>query len=308
MKEPPVKVRVLSDLHLECNEPDAIPHAHADLVVLAGDIHNHAEGLRWAAQTFDPGAPVVYVPGNHEYYDGEFGALEAAMRDAAAALDHVHYLNNDVYVDPAGRFRVLGTTLWTDFELFGSDAARSQSIVACERVMLDFKGLIQVDWPGGAGGEPMGESMEASAADAAAHARHAAGANAPAATASGPAPRDFAPRDALALHRTARAWLERELAKPWPGATIVVTHHAPLRASLAARYADDLASAGFISDLSALVRPPVSLWIHGHTHTSFDYATAEGTRVVCNPHGYIRRRTGERENPSFEWDKVVTLA
>lgn len=140
-----MKVRVLSDLHLECNEPDAIPHAHADLVVLAGDIHNHAEGLRWAAQTFDPGAPVVYVPGNHEYYDGEFGALEAAMRDAAAALDHVHYLNNDVYVDPAGRFRVLGTTLWTDFELFGSDAARSQSIVACERVMLDFKGLIQVD-------------------------------------------------------------------------------------------------------------------------------------------------------------------
>ncbi|MEB5488579.1 metallophosphoesterase, partial [Burkholderia pseudomallei] len=123
-----------------------------------------------------------------------------------------------------------------------------------------------------------------------------------------PGPRHFAPRDALALHRTARAWLERELAKPWPGATIVVTHHAPLRASLAPRYADDLASAGFISDLATLVRPPVSLWIHGHTHTSFDYTTAQGTRVVCNPHGYIRRRTGERENPSFEWGKVVTLA
>ncbi|VUD47263.1 calcineurin-like phosphoesterase [Burkholderia pseudomallei] len=87
------------------------------------------------------------------------------MRDAAAALDHVHYLNNDVYVDPAGRFRVLGTTLWTDFELFGNDAAAlSQSIAACERVMLDFKGLIQVDWPGGAdasSGESSGASREA---------------------------------------------------------------------------------------------------------------------------------------------------
>ncbi|WP_342320369.1 metallophosphoesterase [Burkholderia pseudomallei] len=327
-----MKVRVLSDLHLECNEPEAIAHAQADLVVLAGDIHNHAEGLRWAAQTFDPAVPVVYVPGNHEYYDGEFGALETAMRDAAAALDHVHYLNNDVYVDPAGRFRVLGTTLWTDFELFGNDAAAlSQSIAACERVMLDFKGLIQVDWPGGAdasSGESSGASREAlreALRDAAAEcapnaspeesaARRAmqtpAGASAPAATADAPAPgpRHFAPRDALALHRTARAWLERELAKPWPGATIVVTHHAPLRASLAPRYADDLASAGFISDLAALVRPPVSLWIHGHTHTSFDYTTVQGTRVVCNPHGYIRRRTGERENPSFEWGKVVTLA
>jgi hypothetical protein len=26
------------------------------------------------------------------------------------------------------------------------------------------------------------------------------------------------------------------------------------------------------------------LWIHGHTHTSFDYE-ARGTRVVCNPRG-----------------------
>ncbi|MBV8629118.1 MAG: metallophosphoesterase family protein, partial [Paraburkholderia sp.] len=74
-----MKIRVLSDLHLESEEPELIPHAGADLVVLAGDIHNHAAGLRWAAETFDDEVPVVYVPGNHEYYDGEFGALEAAM-------------------------------------------------------------------------------------------------------------------------------------------------------------------------------------------------------------------------------------
>ena len=81
-----MKIRVLSDLHLECDEPEVIPHAQADLIVLAGDIHNHAAGARWAAETFDGAAPVVYVPGNHEYYDGEFGALEAAMRDAAASV------------------------------------------------------------------------------------------------------------------------------------------------------------------------------------------------------------------------------
>src|SRR5689334_5290402 len=73
----PMKIRVLSDLHLECDEPDVIPHAAADLIVLAGDIHNHAQGLRWAAETFDGTVPVVYVPGNHEYYDSEFGAMEA---------------------------------------------------------------------------------------------------------------------------------------------------------------------------------------------------------------------------------------
>ncbi|WP_175686626.1 metallophosphoesterase [Burkholderia anthina] len=274
-----MKVRVLSDLHLESNQPDTIAHADADLVVLAGDIHNHAEGLRWAAETFDPAVPVVYVPGNHEYYDGEFGALETAMRDVAHTLDNVHYLNNGVYVDPRERFRVLGTTLWTDFSLFGADAASlARSIEAGERVMLDFKGLIQVTWPH----------------DAALHAE-------------GEPERDFTPADAIALHRQSRAWLEARLATPFAGRTIVVTHHAPHLRSLAERYAEDLASAGFVTDMAELVRPPVDLWIHGHTHTSFDYVTDSGTHVVCNPRGYIHRRTGELENPAFAWDKVVEL-
>ena len=264
-----LKIRVLSDLHLENDEPETIPHADADLVVLAGDIHNHALGLRWAAETFDPRVPVVYVPGNHEYYDGEFGALEAAMRDAALQTDHVHFLNNATLTDPAGRFRVLGTTLWTDFALFGANDA---SIAASRRAMLDFRGVIQLAWPDGLNS----------------------------------ASRDFTPDDSLALHAHSRAWLETELTKPFEGSTIVVTHHAPHRLSLADRYADDLVSAGFISHLPQLVRSPVALWVHGHTHTSFDYTT-DGVRVVCNPRGYRDRRTGQPENPAFGWDKVVEI-
>ncbi len=271
-----MKIRVLSDLHLECDEPDVIAHASADLIVLAGDIHNHAQGLRWAAETFDAQVPVIYVPGNHEYYDGEFGALDMAMRDAAACIDNVHYLNGNALMDPAGRWRVLGTTLWTDFELFGAtEDERALSIGAAEKVMLDFRGRIQVAWPN-------------------------------AAAPSAGTPRDFTPADALALHRQARAWLQAELAKPFSGKTIVVTHHVPHSLSLAARYANDRVSAGFVSDLSALVRAPVALWIHGHTHTAFDY-TVNGTRVVCNPRGYVERRSARRENPEFAWDKVVEI-
>ncbi|MFM0051853.1 metallophosphoesterase [Caballeronia grimmiae] len=267
-----MKIRVLSDLHLECDEPLAIPYADADLVVLAGDIHNHAEGLRWAAENFDNGVPVVYVPGNHEYYDGEFGAMEAAMHDAARSVDNVHFLNNASLVDRRGAWRVLGTTLWTDFALFGSSEAQIEKAQeACTKVMLDYRGLIQLAWP-----EPEGE------------------------------PRAFTPDDSLALHIQSRAWLESELAKPFAGQTIVVTHHAPMRESLAPRYAEDIVSAGFINHLPTLARSPVALWIHGHTHTAFDY-TVNGTRVVCNPRGYIDRRTGRLENPQFAWDKVVEI-
>ncbi|MEX3955188.1 metallophosphoesterase [Trinickia sp. EG282A] len=272
-----MKIRVLSDLHLECDEPEAIAHAEADLVVLAGDIHNHAEGIRWAAEMFDPRTPIVYVPGNHEYYDGEFGALEVAMRDAAATTDNVHYLNNASLLDPQGRWRVLGTTLWTDFELFGADdEAREAAMAAAEKVMVDFRGPIQLAW-----------SVDR-------------------AETSGTPSRKFMPSDTLALHRQARAWLAAEIAKPFGGKTIVVTHHAPHRDSLAPRFANDLVSAGFISHLPTLVHTPVALWIHGHTHTPFDYF-AEGTRVVCNPRGYIDRRRMRIENPAFVWDKVVEI-
>lgn len=274
-----MKIRILSDLHLECDEPEVVPHAPADLVVLAGDIHNHAEGIRWAAQTFGEDTPVVYVPGNHEYYDGEFGALEVAMRDAASSVDHIHYLNNDALIDADGRWRILGTTLWTDFELFGADPeAVDASISAAEKAMLDFRGPIQVTWPSGT----------------------------PLAASASEAPRLFTPADTLALHADARTWLEHELAKPFAGKTIVVTHHAPHRESLADRFANDLASAGFVSHLADLVAPPVALWIHGHTHTPFDYV-ANGTRVVCNPRGYINRRRNRLENPLFDWNKIVEL-
>ncbi|CAG9223515.1 Ser/Thr protein phosphatase family protein [Paraburkholderia sabiae] len=276
-----MKIRVLSDLHLENDTPEIIPHADADLVILAGDIHNHAEGLRWAAETFDEAVPVVYVPGNHEYYDGEFGALEAAMRDAAASIDNLHYLNNETLVDPRGQWRVLGTTLWTDFDLYGTDEeTRAISIAAAERVMLDYRGLIQVTWT--AGNEANAQTLQDNT------------------------PRNLTPADTLALHRHARGWLEGELAKPFAGKTIVVTHHAPHRRSLAERYAADLASAGFVNDLPSLVREPVALWVHGHTHTAFDYVE-NGTRVVCNPRGYLDRRTRALENAAFAWTKVVEI-
>lgn len=82
-----MRIRVLSDLHLEHHDPppglDADPGAPAaDVVVLAGDIGAGPQGLRWARRTF-PTAPVLLVPGNHEAYDLHLHPTIAALRDAA---------------------------------------------------------------------------------------------------------------------------------------------------------------------------------------------------------------------------------
>lgn len=92
-------------------------------------------------------------------------------------------------------------------------------------------------------------------------------------------------QDTLHDHEQSRRWLERELAKPYSGATVVITHHGPHPLSIHPRYAGDPVNAGFVSDLTELM-PGVSAWLHGHVHDSFDYVV-EGCRVVANPAGYI---------------------
>lgn len=113
----------------------------------------------------------------------------------------------------------------------------------------------------------------------------------------------FTAQDALNRHQESRAWLIEELAKPWAGKTVVVTHHGPHPLSVHPKYAGDVLSAAFVSDLSEILlseRAP-DLWVHGHVHDSFDY-TVGRTRVVANPSGYVRNSgfASSRFDLSFE--------
>jgi len=40
------------------------------------------------------------------------------------------------------------------------------------------------------------------------------------------------------------------------------------------------------------------LWIHGHTHESFDYKIGK-TRVVCNPRGYASTEKNKGFRPDY---------
>ena len=114
-------------------------------------------------------------------------------------------------------------------------------------------------------------------------------------------------RTTLAWHRASRRWLEERLAVRHDP-TVVVTHHVPHSASIAPRYAADPLNPAFCSDLSHLVEHGgATLWVHGHTHTGFDYR-AGGTRVICNPKGYgPRKASGPIENPAFDERLVIEI-
>jgi Icc-related predicted phosphoesterase len=85
---------------------------------------------------------------------------------------------------------------------------------------------------------------------------------------------------------------------------VVVTHHAPTKASIKPKYAGDtLMNGAYSSDLSELImdNPQIKLWTHGHTHDPFDYMVGE-TRIVCNPRGYkgYEERADEFQATEFE--------
>ena len=99
--------------------------------------------------------------------------------------------------------------------------------------------------------------------------------------------------------------------------TVVVTHHAPSRRSIAPQFAGDSLNAAFASDLTGLMGlprvPPVvtdeipapvtpALWVHGHMHNSSDYLE-RGTRIVCNPRGYFPYEP----NPDFDPKLIIEV-
>ena len=253
-----MKLNILSDLHLGQGAL-AIPTNDADIVVLAGDIARPAEAIRWAAQLRKP---VLYVPGNHEFYGASIASTLATLKRLCEGTA-IRVLDDDEVVIDGVRF--LGSTLWTDFLLFGDGEGRTAAAAAALRFMRDYSRIF------------LDEAQEDL----------------------------LTPLDSAALFRKHAAWLDGRLARPHEGPTVVITHHAPSRRSIHPRFDGSLLNACFVSDLDHLAGSSrAQLWIHGHTHDSFDY-TLNGTRVVCNPRGYARE--GVNENAAFDPDFMVEV-
>ncbi len=113
----------------------------------------------------------------------------------------------------------------------------------------------------------------------------------------------FTAQAALDLHLEAVQWLRDELAKPWKGKSVVVTHHGPHPLSTHPRYADSPFNSGFVSDLSELLQSANApeLWVHGHVHDGFDYTVGK-CRVVANPAGYVVNRGYARTRKDFSFE------
>lgn len=110
----------ISDLHFEFHQDAGRhfvrelcavnSHAMPDVLILAGDIATQRilkNSLKMFADSFKH---VVYVTGNHEYYNSDFKTIEDIIRDVEDTTKNFHWLQNK-RVEIDGK-HFAGATLW----------------------------------------------------------------------------------------------------------------------------------------------------------------------------------------------------
>lgn len=265
-----MKFQLLSDLHLEVNTDFAPePLEGADALVLAGDVGSYQTGSRMADADFglrlfaDWPVPVYYVPGNHEYDMLDVDATTERLRETCQRLG-LRWLDREIVELPGAAadgaaLRLIGTTLWTDYDAIGP-AARGGDFSLAEQLKARHKAFRAADhYLRRTGTTRHGQPWLAAEMR----------------------------EEGLASQR----WLRAALDTPFEGATVVVTHFAPSLHSADPRYGLTPGTAGFCNALDELL-PQARLWLHGHLHAPSDYVH-RGCRVVANPLGYARN--GEQQ-------------
>jgi predicted phosphodiesterase len=161
--------------------------------------------------------------------------------------------------------RFLGCTLWSDYRLFDKPEDRAQGIEMATKLIRDFSHIkVSPDFPD-----------------------------------------LFTPAISQLVFLQTVAWLEECFSRDSHLPTVVVSHFAPTRSSISPAFANSPINSSFVSDLEARIKVwQPALWLHGHTHGSFDYRVGN-TRVICNARGYAKG--GINENPDFDEACVIEL-
>ncbi|MGJ3258030.1 MAG: metallophosphoesterase [Rhodospirillales bacterium] len=252
-----MRLHILSDLHNEFARYSLPGDLDYDVLILAGDIDLEDAGVRWAVMSLK--TPVVYIPGNHEYYSRTQNSIEAIdekMERASSASD-VHVLKPGVV--EIGGWRFVGATLWTDFQLYGSSVLDIDRAMDCARNRMNDYRLIYLDGEEGSS-------------------------------------RRFTPEDAVERFQAEKQFLVDELGRGDPSKTVVITHFSPSPLAVPDEFNGDELSPAFNSNLDDVIEASgVPLWVYGHSHRSMDFTIGQ-TRVLSNQRGYPREgRTGFNE-------------
>jgi predicted phosphodiesterase len=130
------QLQIYSDLHLEF-APYEVPYEAETMeriLILAGDIciwrtpKQFEDFFKDVCERFKQ---VLYVAGNHEYYDDSIKRAKNHFMVVAGKFDNLHILQNDIF--EIDNVKIIGATLWTDF-----NKGNPLDMHTCKYGMADF--------------------------------------------------------------------------------------------------------------------------------------------------------------------------
>ncbi|VVT16027.1 metallophosphoesterase [Hoeflea sp. EC-HK425] len=126
-----MKAWIFSDLHLEIDRSFSLMEVpDADVCLCAGDILDGGitESINFLRENVAQRMPVIFVPGNHEYYRSSIKESLNNGYKLAEKINNLFLLNGDHII--LGGYRFIGVTLWTNFNLY--DEPRLSMAIARE--------------------------------------------------------------------------------------------------------------------------------------------------------------------------------
>jgi predicted phosphodiesterase len=271
-----MKIKLVSDLHLEFSDITINNDQHCDVLILGGDIlpaqpfHDYrppdisndqfnkaARYRNFLQRCSDTFSSVIYVAGNHEFYHSKWIAGIDYLREECARYPNIYFLEDDTRIINGITF--VGGTLWTNMNK--GDPVTLSYISRC---LNDYHVI-----------------------------RH-----------DGLDYTKLRPIHTVQRHKKTLDYIKKVVDSDTTKTYVVVGHHAPSFASIHEKYlADSSMNGAYASDLSEFIldHPQIKIWTHGHTHHPFDYMIGN-TRIVCNPRGYA-----PNEETGWDINKVIEI-
>lgn len=305
-----MKIALMSDVHLEFGDLP-VEQVEADVLLLAGDIcvandlrERDTYGIVQSSgdkstryHTFFQEAcamfkHVIYIAGNHEHYHGDYAKSIPHLKNHLGYLKNLHILDKEILAIDDVLF--VGGTLWTNMNKEDPiTLAQIRGVMNDYRIIDDSNEMTQYKVPVYRRDEngdhitiKVGE-VHTSIVD-----RYETSTRVS----------KFSPQKSIVDHKAMLEVLENTLKQTGPDQKIVVVgHHAPCKQSTKPGYEGEfIINGAYSSDLTDIMldNPKIKLWVHGHTHTAFDYMIGS-TRVASNPRGYVGYERGYHQEEPY---------
>lgn len=298
---------------------------NADIILAAGDISENIEEGHKFLRTAP--APVLFIPGNHEYYNGDFWERQERMRELCATSDgKVTYLDKEVAI--IDDTRIVATTLWSNFgnldpilvesayglmndykkiktSVYNKNKNIIEHIENLKDIHLERRKKLYID--GGMQGKRIEELFYLRNKNL--------NLNFNVDTMDNFDSNKFSPFYSYLFNKQSTVWLENALSEPFSGKTVVMTHHAPSRVALSlGDYLANPLGYGFGNVLlkkmlthkigayttsmeKMAMKYNIDSWVHGHFHEFMNYRLGTAN-VICNP-------TGNKTSPMTGYDTYM---